>query len=81
MTNREVLDKGCKQRRIIIQRSRGRRDWNNLEAALMFVEQFLVNYPVASDERVREWCRKHAHQVASVLTPAMKAKYLQQLIG
>jgi hypothetical protein len=42
-------------------------DTDGIRAALMFAEEFQKNYPQASDERVREWCRKNWHYVEKIL--------------
>lgn len=79
MTKRTILDQACKVRRRLLKANKGRKDRNAVETALMFAEQFLLSYPVASDHRVTEWCLKHYRYLDAVLTPAMKEKQWQYL--
>ena len=78
-SKRTILSKACKIRRRLLKANKGRKDRNAVETAVMFAEQFLMSYPVASDARVTDWCLKHYRYLDAVLTPAGKEKYWQYL--
>jgi hypothetical protein len=79
MSKRTILSQACKARRKLMRASKGRTDWNAVEVAVMFTEQFLLNYPYASDHRVTEWCLAHYRYLDTVLTPQAKEKHWQYL--
>jgi hypothetical protein len=79
MSKRTILVQACKTRRKLMKASKGRTDWSTVEVAVMFMEQFLLNYPYASNARVTDWCLAHYRYLDTVLTPAMKEKHWQYL--
>lgn len=43
-----------------------RKDHAEIMGSIGMVQRFLRSYPAASDERVREWCRKNLGHVSRV---------------
>jgi hypothetical protein len=83
MTNKplhQVLSGAIASRQAAMRGTRGRSDWPNIRVAIAFAEQFQVNYPNASDQRVVEWCRKNATFVARIV-PANQPAVLAALLG
>lgn len=69
MTKREALTKALKVRKRLMRLSKGRKDWGPVALSIGYAEVFLGSYPVATDERVKEWAHKHSAWVR-VLVPS-----------
>ena len=77
---RETLRAALAMRKAALWRGRSRRkDQNRLNAAIMKAEQFLSSYPVASDDRVREYCTRNIEDV-SMIVPGNRPTVLARLI-
>lgn len=67
MSSHATLTRAVNQRRRAQQLMKTkRRDHAEIFGSLGIVEGFLNSYPAASDERVREWCRKNIGHVSRV---------------
>jgi hypothetical protein len=77
---REQLRSAIEMRTSALRNGRSRRkDLDLVRAAMGRAEAFLRSYPVASDERVREWCRSHIQDVTMIM-PGNKPTALARLI-
>jgi len=74
-----MLSKAIAARRRVIQLGKGRNDWQLLWASVMVGEQFLVHYPGASDQTVREWARRNEVHVDRIFTSKTRSKQWQLL--
>jgi hypothetical protein len=77
---REVLAGAIASRQAAMRGSRGRKDWPDLRVSIAFAEQFLARYPVATDERVVDWCLKNSGMVGRIV-PANQPAVLAALMG
>jgi hypothetical protein len=77
---REVLRGAIASRQAAMRGTRGRRDWGDLRVSIAFAEQFLINYPVADDARVVNWCRTN-HTFIGRIVPANQPAVLAALMG
>jgi hypothetical protein len=68
-------------RRTLVRRSIGRKDWHDLNHACDLATAFLRSYPVATDERVVEWCRKNEHILDRLLTSKQRPTLKPLLMG
>jgi hypothetical protein len=75
----QTLAKAIAARRRVIQLGKGRNDWQLLWASVMVGEQFLVHYPGASDQTVREWARRNEVHVDRIFTSKTRSKQWQLL--
>lgn len=75
----KMLSKAIAARRRVIQLGKGRNDWQLLWASVMVGEQFLVHYPGASDQTVREWARRNEVHVDRIFTSKTRSKQWQLL--
>ena len=80
-TLREALASALRSRRMTLTVGRYHRpDETALKAAMGRCDVFLDCYPVASDERVREWCHLNRLDVLAVV-PSRWKEVRQQLLG
>ena len=79
MTKREALTKALSARNALKLRSKGRSDWGNVDTAIRLAGTFLASYPVASDERVKEWAQRNSAWVR-VLVPSNRPELLNTIM-
>ena len=80
-TAREALASALRSRRMTLTVGRYHRpDETALKAAMGRAQVFLDCYPVASDEKVREWCHLNRLDVLAVI-PSRWKEVRQQLLG
>ncbi len=77
---RQVLSGAIASRQAAMRGTRGRRDWTEIRTAILFAEQFQINYPHADDTRVRAWCKANATFVGRIV-PANQPAVLAALLG
>ena len=81
MTLRQALASALNQREAALRNGRSKRkDEPRLRAAMGRAVTFLRSYPVASDERVRQWCHEHRDDVA-VIVPGNAKGTADALLG
>lgn len=56
-----------------------RKDHDAIRAAIGRAEAFLRSYPMASDERVRDYCRAHTGDI-TMIVPGNQPRVLARLI-
>ena len=56
-----------------------RKDFDAIGVSMWKAQSFLNSYPVATNERVREWCLSHRDDVARIV-PASQRKVLSRLL-
>lgn len=67
MTKREILCRAIRQRIAAQRRMVTRRnDHAAIFAAIGEAQAFLKNYPVASDDRVRQWCLSNSQHITRI---------------
>lgn len=77
MTLRTKLANAVKSRDRIVKLSKGRTDWTFVRTSIALCEQFLINHPTATDERVREWCKAHHRYIWAVTTSGTRRVYAE----
>lgn len=78
---REALTSALRSRRMTLAVGRYHRsDLNALNAAIGRAQVFVDCYPVASDDRVREWCCLNSADVRAIV-PGNQPKVLDRLFG
>jgi hypothetical protein len=71
MSLRKQLNDAVQQRLRAIKNGYSKRqDTSRLNVALIRAQQFLNSYPVAKDERVKQWCKEHADDVTLIVMGA-----------
>lgn len=77
---REQLRAAVSMRKSAMRNGRSyRKDVDTLRAAIGRAEAFLNSYPMATDERVRDWCTGHLQDVTMVV-PGNRPTMLARLI-
>ncbi len=56
-----------------------RKDFDAISVSMRNAQGFLNSYPVATNQRVREWCLAHREDVARIV-PASQRKVLSRLL-
>lgn len=56
-----------------------RKDFDAIGVSMWNAQSFMNSYPVATNQRVREWCLAHREDVARIV-PASQRKVLSRLL-
>lgn len=56
-----------------------RKDYDQIRVSMGKAQTFLISYPAATDQQVREWCRKHMDDVCRIV-PGNQPRRLARLI-
>ena len=56
-----------------------RKDFDAISVSMWNAQSFLNSYPVATNQRVREWCLVHREDVSRIV-PASQRKVLSRLL-
>jgi transposase len=67
MLRKQLIDAVQQRQRAITQGYSKRKDAARLNVALIRAQQFLHSYPVANDERVKDWCKAHEDDVRLIV--------------
>lgn len=80
MTLREELTKAIEDRERTL--SMGwckRKDYDQIRVSIGRAKTFLIGYPVATDEQVREWCKAHTEDLCRIV-PGNQPRRLARLL-